>query len=52
MLSFPIIISLSTNYNPITFPHSFLTPFSKIDYNQEKFCIEAVGSRSVLVGLQ
>jgi hypothetical protein len=37
---FPTIISLFTNYNPITFPHSFFTPCSKIDYSQEKFVLK------------
>jgi hypothetical protein len=47
----PTIISLFANDNPIAFPHSFFTSCSKIDYNQEKLCVEAVGSSSVLVEL-
>jgi len=35
--------------NILAFPYSFFTPCSKIDYNQEKLSVEAVGSSNVLV---
>jgi hypothetical protein len=50
----PPIISLSTNYKPLTYPifSSFLTPCSEIDYNQENFYVKVDENGSVLGGLQ
>jgi hypothetical protein len=37
---------------PTTFPFSFFTPCSEIDYSQEDFSVKAVDGGSVLFGSQ
>ena len=48
----PHYIIFSLNTNPSHIPEPFFTPCSKIDYSQENFCVETIGSSSVLVELQ